>query len=125
VQTQPKRANEEISRVAAGELQQLEGYLGLIAFVAQVAPLFGLLGTVLGMVDLFSGLEAAGQSVDASTLSAGIWKALLTTAAGLIVAIPMLGGHAWLVSQSERLRGNMKDAGVRILNETLGKDGAA
>lgn len=121
VQDTPKRAEEEVARVATAELQSLERFLGLLAFIAQVSPLFGLLGTVLGMVDLFSGLEAAGQSVEASTLSAGIWKALLTTAAGLIVAIPALAGHAWLTSQADALKLHMQNGAQRILNQVLGK----
>lgn len=121
VRETPARASEEASRVASNELQSLEAYLPLLSFVAQVAPLFGLLGTVIGMVDLFSGLEAAGQSVDASTLSSGIWKALLTTAAGLIIAIPCLGGHAWLISMSESLKLRMKDGTTRIFNRAFGE----
>ena len=69
------------------ELQQYERGLSLISFIAQVAPLLGLLGTVFGMVEMFYGLQKAGlANVDAAALSSGIWKALLTTAAGLIVA---------------------------------------
>jgi biopolymer transport protein ExbB len=117
----PLRAEEEVARAASIEIQTLERFLGLIAFIAQVSPLFGLLGTVLGMVDLFSGMEAAGQTVDASTLSAGIWKALLTTAAGLVVAIPLLGAHTWLTGQTDRLRLRMSDGGSRILTAGLGK----
>jgi biopolymer transport protein ExbB len=117
----PLRAEDEVGRVAGLEIQNLERYLGLIAFVAQVSPLFGLLGTVLGMVDLFSGMEAAGQTVDASTLSAGIWKALLTTAAGLVIAIPLLGAHTFLTGQTDRLKLRMSDGGSRILTRALGK----
>lgn len=125
VRKSPGRAEQEVGRVASLELMSLERHLGLIAFLAQVAPLFGLLGTVLGMVDLFSGLETAGKSVDASTLSSGIWKALLTTAAGLVIAIPLLGAHAWLASQADELRLRMKDGAGRILNEALGKKPAS
>lgn len=114
------RAEEETGRVASIEIQILERYLGLIAWIAQVAPLFGLLGTVIGMVDLFSGLESAGQTVDASTLSSGIWKALLTTAAGLIIAIPLLGAHAWLTGQSDALRLRMKDGAGRVFTHAAG-----
>jgi len=121
VKETPKRAEEEVARYCAVQLQKLEAHLPVLSFVAQVAPLFGLLGTVLGMVDLFSGMEAAGQSVDTSTLSAGIWKALLTTAAGLIVGIPSMGAHAWLVSQSDALRVRMQDGAQRILNRAFGK----
>lgn len=121
----PARAQEEAGRIASNEIQRLEAYLPLLSFVAQVAPLFGLLGTVIGMVDLFSGLESAGQSVDASTLSSGIWKALLTTAAGLIIAIPAMGGHAWLTSQVDLLKLRMRDGTSRIFNRAFGASESA
>ena len=121
----PSRAEQETQRVCTVELERLEANMGLLSFVAQAAPLFGLLGTVLGMVDLFSGLEAAGQTVDSATLSAGIWKALLTTAAGLIVAIPALGSHAWLVSRTDRLRVWMEDGTGRIFDVVLGSEGVS
>lgn len=116
----PARAEEEIVRFSTGVLARYEAHLSVLSFVAQVAPLFGLLGTVIGMVDLFSGMEAAGQSVDQSTLSSGIWKALLTTAAGLLIAIPAIGGHAWLTSRVDLLRRNIEDGTGRIVNRVLG-----
>ncbi len=58
--------------------------------MAQLAPLLGLFGTVLGMIDAFQAMQAAGGTVEASGLAGGIWKALLTTAAGLAVAMPVI-----------------------------------
>ncbi len=113
---QPARAEETGHRVAVGELDRLEHGLGALSFLAQVAPLFGLLGTVLGMVELFSSMESAGDAIDTTTLSSGIWKALLTTAAGLIVAIPALGAHAWLGARLDRLRLAMDEGIGRILD---------
>ena len=62
----------------------------LLEVIAGAAPLLGLLGTVLGMIEAFKQLEMAGSQIDPSVLSGGIWQALLTTAAGLIVALPAL-----------------------------------
>lgn len=117
----PARAEEEVARVASNELQVLERHLGLLSWIAQVAPLFGLLGTVIGMVELFSSLEGAGQTVDPSTLSSGIWKALLTTAAGLIIAIPLLGAHAWMLGASDALRLRMKDGASQVFTHFSSK----
>jgi biopolymer transport protein ExbB len=117
----PARVEEEVVRVSTGVLARFEAHLNVLSFVAQVAPLFGLLGTVIGMVELFSGMEAAGQSVDQSTLSSGIWKALLTTAAGLLIAIPTMGGHSWLTSRVDVLRRNIEDGTGRIINRALGQ----
>ncbi len=102
-------AEREASRAAIAELDRWERWLALLAFIAQVAPLFGLLGTVLGMVDLFGSMEAAGAEVNTSTLSGGIWKALLTTAAGLIVAIPTMGGHLWFTRRLDLLRHRLEE----------------
>ena len=67
--------------------------VGLLSTIARVAPLLGLLGTVLGMVDMFQALPEGGSMV---TVAGGIWKALFTTVAGLAVAIPALLLHTWL-----------------------------
>lgn len=83
----------QVSTEAAGELSQLRNGMRLLELISGAAPLLGLLGTVLGMIEAFRQLETAGNQVDPSVLSGGIWEALLTTAAGLIVALPAL--TAW------------------------------
>jgi biopolymer transport protein ExbB len=114
--THPAVAEREASRAATLELDRFERWIPLLAFIAQVAPLFGLLGTVIGMVDLFGSMEASASSVDTATLSSGIWKALLTTAAGLIIAIPALGGHAWFTRRLDVLQRAMEIGVGRILD---------
>lgn len=89
-------------RAARKELRPLEVGLGLLGMIAMLSPLIGLLGTVIGMIDAFRALETAGGSVDPSLLSAGIWVALLTTAAGLIVAIPATIAHGWFEGRLSR-----------------------
>jgi len=116
----PGRAVRVAEREADAALDELGSGMSLLAFVAQAAPLFGLLGTVLGMVDLFSGMEAAGAAAEMSTLSAGIWKALLTTAAGLVVAIPTLGAHVWFGRRLDRVQLELEDRVGRMLDERLG-----
>lgn len=73
---------------ASAHLTRLEGGFRVLDSIAQIAPLLGLFGTVLGMIDAFQALQNAGNSVDPSLLAGGIWVALLTTAAGLAVAMP-------------------------------------
>lgn len=80
---------EEISRVAAQQLHSLQAGNRALDNIAQLAPLMGLFGTVLGMIDAFQALQNAGDAVDPSILAGGIWVALLTTAAGLAVAMPV------------------------------------
>lgn len=85
-------------------LAGLERGFRLLDTVAQIAPLLGLFGTVLGMIDAFQSLQGAGSSVDPSLLAGGIWVALLTTAVGLAVAMPTSMILAWLESRTARER---------------------
>ena len=84
---------EHISLRGAAELQRLNRRLHLLELIGRLAPLMGLLGTVLGMVTAFRQVAAAKGAVDPSLLAGGIWEALITTVAGLCVAIPALVLH--------------------------------
>ena len=83
------------------ELARMTSYLRLLELIAMIAPLLGLLGTVLGMIQSFQDLELAEGSANAAILAGGIWQALLTTAAGLIVAIPAAIGASLLAARAE------------------------
>ena len=85
-------------------LASLERGFRLLDTVTQIAPLLGLFGTVIGMIEAFRSLQGAGSSVDPSLLAGGIWVALLTTAVGLAVAIPTSMVLAWLESCTARER---------------------
>lgn len=78
----------EVERRGNAEVEAMSRHIRLLELVAMIAPLLGLLGTVLGMIQSFQELELAQGAANASVLAGGIWQALLTTAAGLIVAIP-------------------------------------
>ena len=79
---------EEIEILLQKKYLKSQRFLPSLEIIAQVSPLVGLLGTVIGMIDSFNELELGGSLVDPSVLAGGIWTALLTTAMGLIVAIP-------------------------------------
>ncbi|MBV1927871.1 MAG: MotA/TolQ/ExbB proton channel family protein [Rhodobacteraceae bacterium] len=85
-------------------LAKLERGFRFLDTVAQIAPLLGLFGTVLGMIEAFQSLQEAGSSVDPSLLAGGIWVALLTTAVGLAVAMPTSMILAWLEGRTARER---------------------
>ncbi|WP_412050741.1 MotA/TolQ/ExbB proton channel family protein [Hoeflea sp. Naph1] len=95
---------ERLSRSAVGQLHALQSGFRLLDAVAQIAPLLGLFGTVLGMIDAFRKLQTAGSVVDPTILAGGIWVALLTTAAGLAVAMPVSLVLTWLESRVENER---------------------
>ncbi|MDZ7828899.1 MAG: MotA/TolQ/ExbB proton channel family protein [Halofilum sp. (in: g-proteobacteria)] len=112
------RVREEVARRGAAWLESLRGGLRPLELIGTLAPLLGLLGTVLGMIDAFRALESAGSRVDPAVLSGGIWVALLTTAAGLSVAIPAVAAHMFLERQLERLHHVMQDAATRAFNRS-------
>jgi biopolymer transport protein ExbB len=106
------------------ELAFLERGLVILATIANVAPLMGFLGTVAGMILAFGAIEAAGD-VDPSLVAGGIKVALLTTAAGLTIAVPVNIGYNFFVSRIDMLIVDMEQGAQRILNLAwdLEKDG--
>lgn len=80
------------------EVYRWQKHLSILEVIGKTAPLLGLLGTVLGMVEMFSSLHAGGE-ISAAAVTGGIWKALFTTVAGLVVAIPAIFMHGYLVSR--------------------------
>ena len=118
-------ARQEVERVAKAKLDGLERGLPLLSLIATVSPLLGLLGTVLGMIEAFQQMETAGDSVDPAILSGGIWEALLTTAAGLSVAIPAAAFYTWLQRSVDVAGQHMEDAAVRVFTAKLYASGGA
>lgn len=94
-------AQQNAFRQGQGKLFELDKHLKVLEVLAMIAPLLGLLGTVIGMIAAFQAMELAGSQIDPSVLSGGIWQALLTTAAGLIVAIPIAMAHQYFERQLE------------------------
>lgn len=97
------------------ELSFLERGLLVLATVANVAPLLGFLGTVSGMIGAFDAIAAADQ-VNAKLVATGISEALITTASGLLVAIPMSIGHNYFVSQIDRFVIEMQETSADLVD---------
>ena len=96
--------SQEVLDIFAQEITaKLDTRLPLLGVIVRVAPLMGLLGTVLGMINTFSRLAATQGGVDLVALAEGIWQALLTTAAGLIIAIPVLLIQHWFISRKKHV----------------------
>jgi biopolymer transport protein ExbB len=107
-------ARDETGRVAKRHLAEARSGLRALELIALIAPLLGLLGTVLGMIAAFQALQAAGGAADPSDLAGGIWEALLTTAAGMGVAIPAAVALTWFESVVDRLRLDLEDMATRV-----------
>jgi biopolymer transport protein ExbB len=95
---------ERADAEAEERFSRLERGLGALDMVAQLAPLLGLFGTVIGMIEAFQKLQSAGSAVDPSLLAGGIGVALLTTGAGLAVAMPTSLVLSWLTARMQRER---------------------
>ncbi len=95
--------HKAIENVANLEVSKLENGLPFLATISGGAPMIGFLGTVIGMVEAFMNLSQAGGSVDMSLLSSGMYTAMITTVAGLIVGIPAYFGYNYLVAKIERM----------------------
>jgi biopolymer transport protein ExbB len=104
------------------EVHNLERYLGVLATIAAVAPLLGFLGTVTGMIKAFMRIEALGGNVNASVLAGGIWEALVTTASGLTVGIPVLIFYNYFQGKVDRFVYEMEESSSKLL-EALSKRG--
>lgn len=112
---------EEVTRIAKNHIERLRSWMHALELIANLSPLLGLLGTVLGMIEAFRKLESAGNQVDPALLSGGIWQALLTTAVGLIVAIPALVAHQWLDRRIDRCAHKMEDYATRVFTSHTDK----
>lgn len=113
------KIREEVVRFGSDILEELRGYLRPLEVIASLAPLLGLFGTVLGMIEAFRQLEAAGNQVNPAVLSGGIWEALLTTAVGLAVAIPAVAALNWLERTVERVAHDMDSAITGVFTQDL------
>ncbi|HZM03550.1 MAG TPA: MotA/TolQ/ExbB proton channel family protein [Candidatus Saccharimonadales bacterium] len=106
---------EALEDAGAWEVPRLEQKLNVLATVAQIAPLMGLLGTVLGFMKVFKTVQDAGLNAHVGQLSLGIWQALICTAAGLAVAIPSYAGYNYLVGRVNNIVLDMEQVSSEIL----------
>jgi biopolymer transport protein ExbB len=111
---------EAINDAGRHVVAQLERFLNTLGTIAAIAPLLGLLGTVLGMIDVFGVIMEAGVG-NAGVLAGGISKALITTAAGLSVAIPALMFHRFFDSKVGRIALDMEEQALRLVEVLKGE----
>jgi biopolymer transport protein ExbB len=100
------------------EVRNLSRYLQALATIGNIAPLLGLLGTVIGMIKAFMVIQQMGGKVNASVLAGGIWEAMLTTAIGLSVALPVMVAHSYLVSRVDWFEAQLQDGCVTFLKSS-------
>lgn len=98
------------------EIPRIEKNMPLLATLAHIAPMLGLLGTILGLMQMLIAIQQRAPLVHAGDLAAGLWAALLVSAAGLAVSIPAYAGYNMLVGRVESLTLDMERAAAEILN---------
>lgn len=114
IDEKPDELKQTITKAGLSEIPRLEKNLGGLLTIAQITPLLGLLGTIIGLIDIFTVMEHHAPLVEIGDLSAGIWRALITTAAGLCISIPSFAGYNFLLSRVERITLNMEHSAEEI-----------
>ena len=97
------------------EIRELSTYLQALATIGNIAPLLGLLGTVIGMIKAFMVIQQMGGKVNAAVLAGGIWEAMLTTALGLAVALPAIVAHSYLLARVDRYEARLQNGSVLFI----------
>jgi biopolymer transport protein ExbB len=110
------RTREALEEAGLAEVPRLEEKLNLLATIAQIAPLLGLFGTVVGFIQIFGRMQEAGLAANLGILAEGIWKALICSAAGLAVSIPAHAGYNYLVSRVNSIVLDMERSATEIVN---------
>ena len=108
------RVEAAVQAAADARLDRLSRFNRVLELIGLIAPLLGLLGTILGMITAFRALETSGAQADPALLAGGIWEALLTTAIGLVVAIPAIVAFNLAENRIERLRDQAATALARF-----------
>ena len=116
--------SEIVRREGSLQLERVEKRLRVLAAISHLAPLLGLLGTVLGMVLAFAKIEGLQGAMKPADLAGGIWQALLTTVFGLVVAIPCMAAYHGFEGLADKIARRMQFI-VTLLNEALGQSGGA
>jgi biopolymer transport protein ExbB len=101
------------------EVRGLSSNIQILATIGNIAPLLGLLGTVIGMIKAFMVIQEMGGKVNAAVLAGGIWEAMLTTAFGLAVALPVMIAHSWLTASIDKYEARLQDGSLAIIRQLI------
>jgi biopolymer transport protein ExbB len=108
-----------IAHATEEQMRDLSRYIQALATIGNITPLLGLLGTVIGMIKAFMVIQEMGGKVNAAVLAGGIWEAMLTTALGLSVALPVILGHSYLVSRVNKYEARLQDGAVTFMKAVI------
>ena len=109
-----------IAHATDTEVRKLSSYTQALATIGNIAPLLGLLGTVIGMIKAFMVIQQMGGKVNAAVLAGGIWEAMLTTALGLAVALLTMVAYSYLIARIEKYEAKLQEGSVAFLKAITG-----
>lgn len=112
-----QKSEEDICSVGTGIVRNMERGLGTLSLIAAICPLLGLTGTVIGMIQAFQVIASSNAAANPEMLASGIWEALITTATGLLVAIPVHVAHHYLDSRMGEITYNLQRFASRMTAE--------
>lgn len=110
-----------IAHATEEEVRNLSTYIQALATIGNIAPLLGLLGTVVGMIKAFMVIQQMGGKVNAAVLAGGIWEAILTTALGLAVALPAMVAHSYLLARVDKYEARLQEGTVTFMTAIFRK----
>lgn len=111
----PQRLEKIMEQFGNNQIQRIEKYLGALASIISIEPLLGFLGTITGLINAFMTWEHAGANITVSALAAGIYQAMITTAAGLIIAIPLFLCYNYFVSRIKYMSNELTNHSVQFV----------
>lgn len=111
----PQRLEKIMEQIGNNQIQRIEKYLGALASIISIEPLLGFLGTIMGLINAFMTWEHAGANITVSALAAGIYQAMITTAAGLMIAIPLFLCYNYFVSRIKYISNELTNHSVQFV----------
>ena len=111
----PERLEKVLEQVGNNQIQKLERHLGFLATIIAIEPLLGFLGTITGLIRAFMSWEHAGANITVNALAGGIYEAMITTAAGLIVAISLYLFYNYFISQIKYIANELSNYSIQLI----------
>ena len=111
----PERLEKVLEQVGNNQIYKLEKYLGFLATIIAIEPLLGFLGTITGLIRAFMSWEHAGANITVNSLAGGIYEAMITTAAGLIVAIPLYLLYNYFINRIKYIANDLNNYAIQLI----------
>lgn len=109
------RLEKILEQAGNNQVERLEKYLGALASIISIEPLLGFLGTITGLIKAFMSWEQAGANITVNALAGGIYEAMITTAAGLIIAIPLYLFYNYFINHIKHISSSINNHGIQLI----------